>query len=159
ASICAITKELTKATPINLERALRIILGEDLSLALDQILLDNVAADSIRPAGLRAGVAPLTAASGGGLTTPELFAADLKALCSAIPPLKPVLILNPVQWATVAAIMPGLPVVQAAALPVGTAIALDVAAFANALGVPEFATSEEPVIHESDAALPLIGGT
>ena len=54
---------MLRASPLNLETSLRALLAEDLSLALDQALLDTAAADSTRPAGLRSGVAGLTAAA------------------------------------------------------------------------------------------------
>ena len=67
------------------------LLSEDLSLAVDTVLLDAVAADAIRPAGLRNGVAGLTPAASG--TPTEKAAADIGALVGAIMPAsKPVLI-------------------------------------------------------------------
>jgi hypothetical protein len=60
ALICAVSREVLKGSAVNVQISLQQLLSEDLSLAVDQILLDAVAADAIRPAGLRHGVAGLT---------------------------------------------------------------------------------------------------
>jgi hypothetical protein len=51
-----------------------------------------------------------------------------------------------------------LPVIIAPYLPANTVIAVDAAAFASALGVPDFNVSESPTVHMSDAPLPIVGG-
>ena len=65
ASITAVTREVLKGSAANVQTSLQQLLSEDLSLAVDQILVDAIAADAIRPAGLRAGVAGLTPAAAG----------------------------------------------------------------------------------------------
>ena len=158
ASITAIQNEVLKGAPANVQTSLQQLLSEDLSLAVDAILLDAVAADAIRPAGLRYGVAGLTPAAAG--TPTEKAVADIGALVGAISPTsKPVLIANSVQGVSLAAYMPGLSVIAAPTLAAGTLICVDANAFANIVGPIDVAASGEPVLHMSDAPLPLVGGT
>jgi Phage capsid family len=51
ASITAATREVLKGSAANVQTSLQQMLSEDLSLAVDNILLDAVAANAIRPAG------------------------------------------------------------------------------------------------------------
>jgi HK97 family phage major capsid protein len=60
AAITTFTKELTAGSAVNVEATLKTLIAEDVGLLIDTVLLDNVAGDSIRPAGLRNGVAGLT---------------------------------------------------------------------------------------------------
>jgi hypothetical protein len=62
------------------------------------------------------------------------------------------------QAATVAVLAPGLvPMVIVAPFMVASAfVAVDAAAFASSLGVPQFATTEQATVHEADPALPLV---
>ncbi len=52
ALICAITNEVLRGSAANVQNSLEQLLAADLSLAVDQVLLDAVAADAIRPAAL-----------------------------------------------------------------------------------------------------------
>jgi hypothetical protein len=57
------TRELMEGS--NAETMIRAALSENLSLGVDTLLLDAVAADAVRPAGLRQGVAAIAATVGG----------------------------------------------------------------------------------------------
>ncbi|MBR1237873.1 phage major capsid protein [Bradyrhizobium sp. AUGA SZCCT0182] len=158
ASITAVTREMLKGSAANVQTSLERLLTEDLSLAVDQILLDAVAADAIRPAGLRNGIAGLPPAAAG--TPTEKAAADVGALVGAIQPAsKPVLIAAGRQAASLGAYMPRMAVISAPLLPAGMLIALDADAFANLVGPVDIAASGDPVLHmESAAPLPLVTG-
>jgi hypothetical protein len=160
ASIIAVTKELLRGSAASVEASLQAIMSEDLSLAIDAILLDATAADAIRPAGLRAGVSGLTPSATG--TPTEKMMADVKALLNGIAPsIRPTLIAGTTPSASLSILGPqlGVPVIPAPQLTGGTVIMLDAAAFASIVGTIEINTTEEAVIHMSDAALPLVGGT
>ena len=126
ASILAITKETLRGSPANVETSLEAILSEDLTLAVDGLLLDDIAADLIRPAGLRYGVAGLTPSAAG--TPTEKVVADIKALIGAIAPaMRPVLIAGRVQAAGLSILGSGLtvPVIAAPYLPADMLIAVN----------------------------------
>ena len=156
ASITAVTREVLRGSAANVETSLQRLLAEDLSLAVDQVLFDAVAADAIRPAGLRYGVAGLVPSATGSLS--EKVAADVSALVAAIMPAKPVVIAAGAQSVSVGALMPGLAVIAAPTLAAGTLICVDADAFANIVGPIDIAASGEPVLHMSDAPLPLVTG-
>ena len=157
ASITAVTREVLKGSAANVETSLQRMLAEDLSLAVDQVLLDAVAADAVRPAGLRYNVAGLTPSATGSLS--EKVAADVSALVGAIMPAsKPVVIAAGAQAVTVAALMPGLAVIAAPLLTSGTLICVDANSFANIVGPIDIAASGEPVLHMDTAPLPIVTG-
>ena len=150
ASITAVTREVLKGSAANVQTSLQQLLGEDLSLAVDQVLLDAVAADAIRPAGLRWNVAGLTPSATG--TPTEKAAADVGALVAAImPSAKPVLIAAGPQAVSVGAYLPTMAVIAAPLLTAGTVICVSADDFANLLGPIDIASSDEPVLHMSDA--------
>ncbi|MET4086671.1 phage major capsid protein [Bradyrhizobium sp. S3.5.5] len=155
ASIVAVTRELLRGSPGNVEAILQAILSEDLMLMIDQTLLDANAATSVRPPGLLAGVAALTPAAIGTGNTFDRLDADLRALMDAIKPaLKPVLIVSNPQSIILGAYQTS-PVIRAPYLPAGTVIMVDTAAFASSTGTVDFLASEESIIHMSDAAQPI----
>ncbi len=154
ASICAVSREVLNGSAANVQTSLQQLLSEDLSLAVDQILLDAIAADAIRPAGLRAGVAGLTPAAAG--TPTEKAVADIGALVGAIQPAsKPVLIVAGRQAVSVAAYLPGLAVITAPLLAAGTLICVDANSFANIVGPIDVSASGEAVLHMDTAAAPI----
>jgi hypothetical protein len=77
--ISALTREVAEAT--SAEAMVRDVMARDLSLGVDTFLLDATAGSTTRPAGLRNGVAAISAASGGGATA---LASDLAALAGAV---------------------------------------------------------------------------
>jgi hypothetical protein len=159
-SITAITKELAAGLPLIVELSLQTLLRQDLGLAIDAVLLGSAAATPDAPAGLLAGVTPLTATAGGGAIA---LLGDIKKLIGAIAPaLRPVLICNSVQSASIATLSQSpLPVIAAPYLPADQIVAVDAAAFASALGVPSFRASASPTLHmeTAPAALAAAGAT
>ncbi len=160
ASLVAITRELLAGTSSNVEISLRSILQQDLGLAIDNVLLGSGAATAAQPPGLLAGLTSLPPTAGGGYTA---LMGDIKNLCGAIAPaIRPCLIVGSSQAGTLGSLEPpiALPTIVAPYLAANTAIVVDAAAFASALGVPDFATDENPALHmESAAPLPIVGGT
>jgi HK97 family phage major capsid protein len=155
AAITALTRELANGAPTNVELSLRTLLEQDIGLMVDGILLGNTAASASAPAGLLNGITPLAATAGGGVNA---LLGDIEVLMSAIAPaVRPTLIMSAGQAVTFSIVAPAaaVPVVTAPYLTVGTVIALDAAAFASALGVPDIATDENPAVHMSDAPLPI----
>lgn len=153
-SLFAVTRELLRGMPANIEAALQTIMTEDLRLMVDNTLLDATAADAIRPAGLRAGVTGLTPAVTGALA--DRIDADIRALLDGVKPgLKPVLIAANPQAIILSGMLEMLPVIRAPYLAAGSVIMLDAAAFASAAGAPETRASEEPVIHSDTSAQPI----
>jgi hypothetical protein len=154
-----VTKELINGSPLNVEISLRTLLAQDLGLMIDGILLGSAAATSAAPAGLLAGIVPLTPTAGGGSNA---MLGDVKKLLAAIAPaLKPVMIVGSSQAATTAIIEPpiGVPIITAPYLAADQVIMVDAAAFASSLGIPDFSIDENPVIHEeSTAPLPIAAG-
>jgi hypothetical protein len=154
ASIVAVTRELLRSSPMNVEASLQAILGEDVSLAIDIMLCDATVADDVRPAGLRAGIAALPSASSG--TPTERVVADVRALVAAISPAaRPTLIVASPEAVSLASVLPAMPAIAAPRLAAGTVICVDAADFASVLGPPDFSVRENPVIHEATPALPI----
>jgi hypothetical protein len=159
ACIVAATRELLDGASANVETTLRTLLGEDVGLMIDTILLGSAGATPGAPAGLFAGVTPLTATAGGGVNA---LLGDTKKLLAAIAPaMRPVLLMNTTQAATLGMLAPAsaVPVIAAPYMTANSIAAIDASTFASALGVPEFRTDENPTVHMSDAPLPLVGGT
>ena len=155
AAITAITKELAAGSPLNVELSLQTLLAEDVGLMIDGILLGSGAATAAQPAGLLAGLTPIAATAGGGVNA---MMGDVKALLTAIAPaVRPVLIMNATQIATAGILAPAsaLPVITAPYLTAGTVVAVDAAAFASALGAPDFSVDENPTVHMDTVPLPI----
>lgn len=76
-----LTRELVEGS--NAETLVKQVMSETGSLGIETLLFDAVAADTIRPAGIRQGVAATAATSGGGETA---MRADLAALAAAVAP-------------------------------------------------------------------------
>ena len=159
ANIVVVSDEMVSGSPVDVEATLRTILSESIGLMIDAVLLGSGAATTAAPAGLLNGVTPITASA----ATPaaSAMAADLKALIGAIAPaLRPVLIMDPVQAASLGLLAPisSLTVLVAPTVTAGTVIAVDAAAFASAMGVPAFRASANATLHEEDTT-PLALGT
>ncbi|MBR0823750.1 phage major capsid protein [Bradyrhizobium liaoningense] len=159
ASITSATRETLSGSAASVETSLQAILTEDMTLALDTVLLDATAADAIRPAGLRYGAAGLTPAAVGSGNTIDRCLTDLRTLVAAIAPaLRPVLIVAPAQAVAGSLLADSMSaVIVAPFLTTGTVICVDAASFASVLGPPDLLSSEESVIHEVDAATQPIG--
>jgi HK97 family phage major capsid protein/HK97 family phage prohead protease len=179
AVISSYTRELFEHSQPNIDTQLRDRMSRDTSVAVDNILLDNNPATSIRPAGLRNGVSGLTPTAGGGFTA---LVGDMKqllnVLISANSLRAPVWIMNPQQALSIsltsaaAAIgvfpfkaeieagrLNGYPVIQSMTVPVGMVILVDAADFASLTGDDaRFELSDQATIHMEDTT-PLAIGT
>jgi hypothetical protein len=150
-----ITRELADSS--SAEIVITTLLRENAALQLDTSLFSNVAASSARPAGILNGVTPLTAATGGGDAALD---SDLTALAAAISPVTAGLafVCNPAQGNAIklrkgTTFPTDVPVWSTIAVPAGTVIALDPAAFVSAFdGDPEISSSIESSLHFEDTS-------
>ena len=98
AVITSYTREIAEHSTPEIETILRQLIMDDTGVAVDTVFIDNVAVSSIRPAGIRNGVAGLTATAGGGFNA---LVGDLKAMVGALAAVNAmgslVWIMNPVQ--------------------------------------------------------------
>jgi Phage capsid family len=158
ASISAFSRELASGTAVNVEQAFRILLEQDLGLAVDAILLDGNAATTVRPAGLLNGLTGLTPSATGTLT--DKIAADVRTLLTAVAPaVLPTLIVSTVEAAVLDAVSPGLAKIASVSVPPGKVLCVDASAFVSALGPPTFDVSENPLVHMEDVPLPITSGS
>jgi HK97 family phage major capsid protein len=178
AVITSYTRELFEHSTPNIDTQLRDMIGRHTSIAIDTILLDTNAATTIRPAGLRSGVAGQTPTSGGGFNA---LVGDLKLLLGVLVAANsvrsPVWLMNPVQALSIsltqsaagvgvfpfreeimAGTLNGYPVIQSTTVPAGTVILLDAADFASLTGDdPRFELSDVATLHMEDTAPANIG--
>jgi hypothetical protein len=164
-----------------IEGLLRNAIQEDTAVSIDTVLLDTNAATAIRPAGLRNGVAALTATAGGGFTA---LVGDIKQLSGALLTAtngnirQMVFIMNPQQALSIAFTQPAVPgglfpfaneiannrlagraVIQSGTVPLGVVIAVDAADFVSVNGEnPRFEISDQATLHMEDTT-PLAIGT
>ena len=130
------TREIAKGSRRSTSRqSLRPKSLDDTRAALDAVLLDNVAADAVRPHGLRYN--PFTSAIIAGLTPSaatnlvEKIAADIRALVVAVQPASQhrACIVNPAQAASIALALPiesaAITVIASASQTAGTVLAID----------------------------------
>lgn len=176
--ISTFTREMANHSTPAIEGIIRDAMGEDTSVAIDAILLDNQAATTIRPAGLLNGVTPLTATTGGGATA---MVTDLKNLIGAITASRGgrniAILINPAQALAISFLQTttgdfmfnstdaagsrfGVSFIVSPNVPIAQVIALDAADFSSVTGdSPEYDVSDQATIHEDDTApLPIVGG-
>lgn len=177
AVISTFTHELADYSTPNIEAVIRDAMNTDTALVIDTYLLDAVAASTIRPAGLRNGVAGLTPSAATNPT--EAMIADIKALVAAIIGVNGgsdiVIIMNTLQnmginfaQSPAGFLFPtegeagrrfNVTFVNSTSVTPGTVIAVDANEFATASGdTPDFNVSDQATIHEEDTA-PLAIGT
>jgi hypothetical protein len=143
------------STP-SIESVLDVSLRRDLNSVLDATIVDNVAASSSRPAGLRNGVSTSTAGASMG--------ADIKTLLAALGPNaeSPALIVGSAQAVSMSLAAAGaafpFPVLASSALTGNIVIALDLASLAISFSAPRIKVSEEAALHMEDTT-PLALGT
>lgn len=172
--ISTFTREIARYATPAIEGLIRQEILADTALTLDSLLLDAVAADAVRPAGLLNGVTPITATAGGGY---EAILGDLRALRAPFNAANAgtdlVLIVNPEQSESIAltpgadgtlgwadALVTRYRVLVSTAVPAGQVIMLRAADFVTAAGdVPEFEMSNEATLHLEDTAPAQIGTT
>jgi hypothetical protein len=155
--LSAFAEEMLKATT-NVEAVVQAVLEADVSAGVDGVLLSNVAADTVRPPGLLAGVTPTTATAGGGLAA---FSGDVRALAAAIVVSgalrDPVLLMSSTSALLLATLSQGgaadMPIIAAPTVPAKMLIMIDAANFASAEGDnTDISASTEAVFHEESAA-------
>ncbi len=180
--ISTFTRELADHSTPAIEGLIRQAIVEDTSVAIDSVLLDATAATTTRPAGLRAGVAAVTATAGGGL--PALIG-DIRGLTGALITgtlgnlRSPVWIMNPAD-VLAASLLPatagggefpfktelaggtlqGYPVIQSSNVPADMMFLVDAADFVSVTGdTPRFDVSDQATIHMEDTTpLPIVTG-
>ena len=159
-AISTFTEEMLLSTMI--EQLVRQALSHDLTGLLDSALLDSTASSATRPAGLFAGVTPITASA----ATPPTAAmvADIKALVAAIsvghPDARPVIVMNPAQALSLGFAAPAFnnAVIVSGYMPAGSVGAIDADAVAMLVGQPVFAASRNIALHMESTPLPLATG-
>jgi HK97 family phage major capsid protein len=171
--ITVYTREIATYSNPTIEGLLRSRIQAQTSQAIDSILLDATVASSVRPPGLRAGVAALTATTGGGFNA---LVGDLKQLLGALVTgsagnlRAPTWIMNPAQAISIAltqnagGLFPfqgaieggsfyGYPVIQSGSVTAGMVIIVDAADFVSVEGdAPMFTVSAEATLHMEDNA-------
>jgi HK97 family phage prohead protease len=177
AVISTMTREIAEHSIPSIETLIRDAIQEDTAVAIDTVLLDNSAATSIRPAGLRNGVSTQTATSGGGIAA---LVGDIGLLSGALISgsngrvRAPVWIMNP-QAANAIALLTtnGLfpfrdeinqgmlnrwPVIESSTVTAGMVILVDAADFVSVTGDdPRFDVSDTATLHMEDTTpLPLV---
>lgn len=171
--ISTYTREMALRSTPAIEGLIREGIVEDTAIAVDAALLDAVAADAIRPAGLGNGVVAIPGTAGGGVAA---MTADIVAIVSpftlANAADRLVFLINPInafklQWASsavgvypfrdqiAAGNISGIPVIQSTAVGATDLWLVRAADFASATGdTPEFDVSDVATIHEDDGGYP-----
>lgn len=149
-----ITGELNDLSTPNAEQVIRTLMNEAAAKALDAAIFSTAAASSSRPAGILAGITPLTATAGGGVAA---LIGDVKLLVGALNTAgggaRVMVFAGPVQAATLPVYAPGygLEVVPVPALQAtSTVVALDPEAFASAISDPLIEVSSGTTLHLED---------
>jgi HK97 family phage major capsid protein/HK97 family phage prohead protease len=167
------TREMAAHSTPAIENLIREGIVEDTADAIDQALLDAVAGDTIRPAGLLNGVTPITGVAGGGVAA---MTGDISAILApfitANAADRIVLLINPsnvfkLQWASTAVgVYPfreqvqagnigGIPFIASTNIAATTIIAVRYADFVSSTAdTPEFDVSDVATLHEDDGSYP-----
>jgi HK97 family phage major capsid protein/HK97 family phage prohead protease len=172
--ISTFSREMANQSTPQIEGLIREAIVEDTAEAIDQALLDAIAGDTIRPAGLLNGVSTTPASA--AATSVDKITADMAA---ALAPFitanaadRLVWLINPsnafkMQWAsTTVGVYPfrdqiaagniaGLPVIQSTMVPTTSLILVRYADFVSSVAdTPEFDISDVASIHEDDGGYP-----
>jgi hypothetical protein len=161
ALVLGFTRELFNSSSADV--LVRALLTENFALGLDSILLDAVAGDTTRPAGLRNSVAATTATAGGGLAA---MTADLAALAAAVAPIggtELLFVASPKQYVKINLLRTSplpFPVIASSGLADGIVVCIATNALAVAGGndPPRIQVSTEALLHFEDTT-PLAIGT
>lgn len=169
AVISTYTREMAEHSTPSIESVIRQGMNEDTAEAIDTALIDNVAADTIRPAGLLNGLVSLVPSAAG--TQFEKMVADINTLIAPIAAARGgqslVMLVNQAQKTKLSwAVAPNgtfvftgvengqlrdLAIIGSPTVPVGRVIMVDGAEFASATGdTPNFNVSDVATIHEED---------
>jgi len=179
AVITTMTREITERSTPAIEGLLRSIIQEDTAVSIDSVLLDNNAATSVRPVGLRNGITTAAGTAGGGFAA---VTADLKGMLTTLVTntngniRSPAFLMNPIQAIALGFVqnaggdlvfkeeigngrLNGYPVIQSGTVPAGVVILIDAADFFSATDDnPRFDISDQTVLHMEDTT-PLAIGT
>jgi len=161
------SREIAKYSSPQIEGLIREGITEDTAINIDGLLLDSVAESATRPAGLTAGVTPLTASTAKGYAA---ILADLGALTAPFYAVnagrKLALLMNPAQgqqldfapgptgvqfgWTT--QFTNRFTVIESTSIAAGKVYMVDTADFVSVSGAAEFDVSEQATIHMEDTA-------
>jgi Phage capsid family len=140
----------------NFDRINKADLTKAAGLQLDAQMFSSTAGSTSRPAGLFAGVTPITAATAGSEAQEKDVAALVAALASAGGGTHPVFVCAPPQAATLrlrAGAQFTYPILTSGALANGTIACLEISSFVSAFGsVPEFEIADQTALHEEDTS-------
>jgi HK97 family phage major capsid protein/HK97 family phage prohead protease len=167
------TREMALHSTPAIEALIREGIVEDTADAIDTALLDAVAGDAIRPAGLMNGVVPVAGTAGGGVAAMTAdIAAALGPFIAANAADRLVWLINPInafklQWASsavgvypfreqvAAGNLGGIPLIQSTNVGATDLILTRYADFASGTAdTPEFDVSDVATIHEEDGGYP-----
>ncbi len=174
--ISTFTRQIAEHSTPAIEAQIRSMMADDTAIALDTVLLDANPATATRPAGLRNGVAGLTATSGGGFNA---LVGDIKQLMTVLVTANslrsPTFIMNPVDVMSIAltqnaggdfpfaadaanGTLQGYPILTSTTQTAKSIILVDAADFFSATGDdPRFDVSDQAVLHMEDTAPQQIG--
>jgi HK97 family phage major capsid protein/HK97 family phage prohead protease len=173
--ISTFTREISEHSTPAIEGLIRQAIVEDTAVAIDTVLLDANPATTIRPAGLRNGVAAITATAGGGLAG---IIGDLRSLTAAMITStngnlrSPVWIMNPGDILAVAltpavagggefpfkaelaaGTLLGYPIIASTNMAADMMMLIDAADFISVTGTePRFDVSDQATLHMEDTA-------
>jgi HK97 family phage major capsid protein len=173
AVISSFTKEMDLHSTPSIEAVVRQAINEDTSRAIDAALIDATAADTIRPAGLKAAAnTPNSITPEAVLTTTyDKMVSDLKRMINGIVAAgggtSLVLLINPadalsLQWVTIAdgsfpfdsvqnGVLRGIRVLQSTTVTAKQPLMVDAGEFVSVTAdTPEFDVSDQATIHEED---------
>lgn len=180
AVISTFTREIANHSVPAIEGLIRDAIQDDTSVALDTVLLDAVAASTIRPAGLRNGVTPLTGTAGANFdaAVSDILKMSAELVASTAGNVRsPTWIMNPsralslsmrqnaggdfpFQAELAAGNLRGWPIIVSGTADPTTIILLDAADFVSVTGdEPEFTVSDQATLHMEDTAPVAIGST
>jgi len=178
AVITTMTREITERSTPAIEQLLRNAIQEDTAVAIDSVLLDNGAATTVRPAGLRNGVTTAAGTAGGGIAA---VVADLKGMLGTLITntagnvRNPVWLMNPAQALALTLTQNaggefpfaaevnggrfrGYDIIQSTTVPAGVVMLIDAADFFSATGDdPRFDISDQATLHMEDTTPLQIG--
>ncbi len=168
------SREIAQYSNPSLEGLVRNAIVRKTGLMLDTLLIDATAGTTVRPAGLIAGVAAITATAGGGYAA---ILGDLKKLTApfyaANAGTRLVMLINPAQ-ALDMMMAPGpgnagfgwlnqftdrLTIIESTVVPAGNVYMIEAEDFVSVIGVPEFEISEEATLHIEDTSPAHISAT
>jgi hypothetical protein len=157
AFISGLTESLQELSAEDAVAVIRESMEDASARALDSAVFSTAAASAVRPAGILAGLTPITATSGGGAPA---MATDVKNLIGALADAgggtSVMLFANPRQ-AVMIQLLAGasfnIEVVPTPALAAGTVVAVEVDAIASGFsGLPQVDVSKEATIHWENSA-------